>query len=253
MSSTHGQDDHNDGRLSIHNLSVAYLHSPPILHSVSLDIAAGERVGLIGPNGSGKTTLFLTICGILKPSAGDVCWSGRSIKPGSFYPDIGMVFQHAADQLFCPSVRDDVAFGPLNMGLPGDEVQRRVDAALAATGAMHLLQRAPHHLSGGEKRMVAIAGVLAMHPRLMIYDEPAVGLDARARRRLIQTMQTATETLLISSHDLELIREVCQRVVILDQGNIAADGPTDTILGDAALMEAHGLERPASLRLERIE
>ena len=158
-----------------------------------------------------------------------------------------MVFQNPDDQLFCPSVWDDVAFGPRNLGLAKEEVEARVTDALSFTGGLELAGRPPHHLSGGEKRMVSIAGVLAMHPQLLIYDEPTSNLDIRSRRRLIHFLQASQETMLIASHDLEFILEVCDRVVLMDEGRFVVNGEPREVLGDAELMEAHGLERPHSL------
>lgn len=233
--------------LAITNLRFLYPEGEEVLRGIDLTIAPGERVGLIGPNGAGKTTLFLSICGVLKPAAGSVQLFGEAVQPGSFHPDVGLVFQYPDDQIFSPSVRDDVAFGPLNMGLAREEVERRVDETLAGMGIADLAERPPHHLSGGQKRMVAIAGIQVMHPRIIIYDEPSANLDIRARRRLINHLQAGTGTTLVSSHDLELVVEVCERVFVLDEGRIVAEGPTKEIMADSALMEAHGLERPHSL------
>lgn len=234
--------------LAVAALSFAYPGHGPVLQAVSLTVQAGERVGIVGPNGAGKTTFFLLLCGMLSPATGTIMLSGTPVKPGTFRPEIGMVFQHPDDQLFCASVWEDVAFGPQNLGLSPDEVSSRVAAALALTGMQDLARRPPHHLSGGEKRMVAIAGVLAMQPRLVIYDEPSVYLDMRARRRLIQFLQSTPETFLLAAHDLDFILEVCQRVVVFDAGQIVADGPAHVILADAALLAAHGLECPARLQ-----
>ncbi|MEB3213111.1 MAG: ABC transporter ATP-binding protein [Leptolyngbyaceae bacterium] len=233
--------------IAIHNLTFAYSDSAKILDQVNLSIATGERVGVIGPNGAGKTTLFMTLCGVFKPSEGTVTVFGEPIVPGQFRPDIGLVFQNPDDQLFASSVRDDVAFGPENMGLSQEEIDVRVREALDLTGMSHHVDRPPHHLSGGEKRMVAIAGVIAMLPRLVIYDEPSANLDMRSRRRLIQFLQTSHETMLISSHDLEFILEVCDRVILLDGGAIVADGHPREVMSNADLMLAHGLEKPHSL------
>lgn len=234
--------------LAVAALSFAYPGSAPVLQAVSLTVQAGERVGIVGPNGAGKTTFFMLLCGILSPATGTIMLSGAPVKPGAFRPEIGMVFQHPDDQLFCASVWEDVAFGPQNLGLAPAEVSSRVAAALALTGMQELARRPPHRLSGGEKRMVAIAGVLAMQPHLVIYDEPGVYLDMRARRRLIQFLQAAPETFLLAAHDLDLIIEVCERVVVFDAGQIVADGPAHTILADASLLAAHGLECPARLQ-----
>ena len=231
----------------VSRLSFSYPDKPDVLREVSLKVLSGERVGLVGPNGAGKTTLFLSICGVLKPDTGEVTLFGKPVVHGDFRPDIGMVFQNPDDQLFCPSVRDDVAFGPQNLRLPREEVQARVEEALSTMGALDLVDRPPHHLSGGEKRMVSIAGVLAMRPRLVIYDEPSSSLDIRSRRRLIRFLQASGETILIASHDLELILEVCDRVVLLDEGHVVANGYPRSMMGNVELMEAHGLERPHSL------
>ncbi|MBN1201623.1 MAG: ABC transporter ATP-binding protein [Anaerolineae bacterium] len=233
--------------LAVSGVSFAYPDRPTVLEHVSFDVMPGDRVGLIGPNGAGKTSLFLVICGVARPDTGTITMCGQPVRYGDFHPEIGLVFQNPDDQLFSPSVRDDVAFGPLNMGLPEIDVERRVQEALSITGALALADRPPHHLSGGEKRMVSIAGVLAMRPRLILYDEPDASLDIRSRRRLIRFLQASEQTFLIASHDLELILEVCDRVILLDERRIIADGAPAEILGNTGLMEAHGLEKPHSL------
>lgn len=233
--------------LTVSGLYFSYPDTQDVLMDVSLTIMPGEKVGLIGPNGSGKTTLFLNICGILKPSAGEIAVLGRKVTNGDFLSEVGFVFQNPDDQLFCPSVHDDVAFGPQNMRLPKEEVEARVNEALAVVGAGKLANRAPHHLSGGEKRMVSIASVLAMRPRLLIYDEPSANLDIRSRRRLISLLQASTDTTFIASHDLELILEICPRVVLMDEGHVVVDGDARQIMLNDKLMEAHGQERPHSL------
>jgi cobalt/nickel transport system ATP-binding protein len=232
----------------VHNLCYGYPDQPAVLHDVSLAVQPGERVGLVGPNGSGKTTLFLVACGILAPAAGRVALFGQPVVPGQFSPQIGMVFQHPDEQLFCAAVHEDVAFGVVNLGLPADEVAARVEHALQQTGTAHLAARPPHRLSGGEKRMVAIAGVIAMQPRLILYDEPDAYLDRRARRRLVQFLQHHPAASVIATHDLEMVAEVCQRVLLLDAGQLVADGPPGEVLCDAALLERHGLEVPAIYR-----
>jgi cobalt/nickel transport system ATP-binding protein len=228
-------------------LSFHYDPARLVLDSIDLSIQAGEKVGLIGPNGAGKTTFFMLSCGVLKPTGGALALYGQPVRAGQFRPEIGMVFQNADDQLFSPTVWDDVAFGPLNLGLPQEEVDQRVRAVLDYTGTSELAGRAPHHLSGGEKRMVSIAGVLAMRPQFVLYDEPTASLDIRARRRLIAFLQAAEETVLLSSHDLEFVLEVCARVILLDDGQVVAAGDPRELMADSALMEAHGLERPHSL------
>ncbi len=216
--------------LRVDKLSFAYPHQPPLLDNLSFTIQPGERVGFVGLNGSGKTTLFLLLCGILTPTAGTITLFGKRVTPGAFRPEIGMVFQNPDDQLFAPTVRDDIAFGPTNMGLAPDEIATRVAEGLALTGTESLATRAPHHLSGGEKRMVAIAGVLAMRPRLVIYDEPDANLDRAALHRLIAFLQASQETIVLSSHNLACVQAVCTRVILLHRGNLAADGLPQTVL-----------------------
>lgn len=234
--------------LAVSGLSFWYSGRLPVLKDLNLKVWPGERVGVIGPNGTGKTTFFLLVCGVLKPAAGEIRLFGKPVVPGEFRPEAGMVFQNPDDQLFCPTVRDDVAFGPRNLALSKEEVDARVRDALTVTGIIELGDHPPHHLSGGQKRLAAIAGVLAMHPRLVIYDEPTSNLDSRYRRRLINFLRTSPqEAVLVASHDLEFILEVCSRVLLMDGGHIVAGGDPKEILGNAALMEAHGLERPHSL------
>ncbi len=237
--------------ITTHQLCFSYPDKADVLQDVTLRIHTGDRVGLIGSNGAGKTSLFLSICGILKPVSGQISLFDSPVIPGEFHPEIGLVFQNPNDQLFSASVWDDVAFGPQNMGLSGSELGDRVRTALDLTGVRELETRPSHHLSGGQKRMVAIATVLAMRPQVILYDEPSANLDLRARRRLIRFLQASQETILISSHDLELILEVCDRVILMDEGRIITTGTPDTVMADASLMEAHGLEKPHSLLLHR--
>ena len=233
--------------LTISGLSFSYQEKIPALKNIDLEVRTGEKIGVIGPNGAGKTTLFLMICGLLKPEAGRIVLLDEPVESGRFNPSAAMVFQKSDDQLFCPSVWDDVAFGPENMGLEPEEIKERTTRALAAVGGLELAQRPVHHLSEGEKRMVSIAGVLAMHPRLIIYDEPSASLDIRSRRRLISILKLSVQTSIIASHDLELILEVCTRVIIMDRGMIMADGDAAEIMGNEQLMLAHGQEKPHSL------
>ena len=239
--------------ISINSLCFKYGQEHSALTDINLQILAGERIGLIGANGAGKTTLFLAICGILKSSYGTVKLFNKQVNPGEFYPEIGLVFQNPDDQLFCPTVKDDIAFGPENMGLSPQEIAERLDMALSLTGVSHLKDRIPHHLSGGEKRMVAIAAVLAMQPQIILYDEPSANLDLRARRRLIRFLQASSETIILSSHDLELVLEVCDRVILLNQGRIMADGIPQEIMRDRILMESNNLEVPHSLTHQHYE
>ncbi|RZM81875.1 energy-coupling factor ABC transporter ATP-binding protein [Leptolyngbya iicbica] len=233
--------------IALQDLAFSYPDNPDILCGLTVDIREGERVGLIGHNGCGKTTLFMLLCGLLAPQSGTIHLFDRPVEPNQFRPELGFLFQDPEDQLFSPSVRDDIAFGPLNLGLSEAEVHERVEAALELTGIQFLANRPPHHLSGGEKQMVAIAGLMAMCPRVLLYDEPTASLDMRTRRRLIQFLQRSDETLLLASHDLEFLLEVCDRVLLIDEGRLIADGNPVDIMGDQALMEKHGLEKPHSL------
>ncbi|MGM0689740.1 MAG: energy-coupling factor ABC transporter ATP-binding protein [Bacillota bacterium] len=234
--------------LKISNLSFAYPGQDPVIENINFAIKSGEKVGLVGPNGAGKTTLFLLITGIIKSSSGQILILEQPIKPGVFHPDVGMIFQHTADQLISPSVREDIAFGPQNMGLNKDKIQERIVETAELTGITTLLDRPPHHLSAGEQRLVALAGILAMRPRLLIMDEPTSDLDIRYRRRLIQLLGNMSDkTMLVASHDLEFIIETCGRVLLLEGGRIQADGDPGEVLSNEKLMENHGLEVPHSL------
>lgn len=238
--------------IKVDGLTYAYADGPRALAGVSFQVGEGESVGLVGPNGAGKTTLFLCLSGVLAGPAGTVSVSGldpadksqRKLLPAR----VGIVFQDADDQIFNATVFDDVAFGPLNLDLPAAEVKQRVAEALGRVGLEGFETRVPFHLSGGEKRRVALAGVLAMRPAVLLLDEPSANLDPRGRRELIGLVRELPGTKIIAAHDLELIRETCGRILVLDGGRVMADGPTDQLLGDAALMEKHGLEVPHSLR-----
>jgi cobalt/nickel transport system ATP-binding protein len=219
---------------------------------VTFAVSAGERVALVGPNGAGKTTLFLCLSGVLRVQPACVAVTGLDpADPGErrrLPARVGIIFQNSDDQLFQATVLDDVAFGPLNLGLAPDEVRGRVREALAQVGLIGFEKRVPFHLSGGEKRRVALAGVLAMRPEVLLLDEPSMYLDPRGRRELVALLDKLPGTRLIASHDLEFILRTCGRVLLLDGGRLVADGPTAHILTNADLMEAHGLEVPYSLR-----
>jgi cobalt/nickel transport system ATP-binding protein len=238
--------------VDVRELTYAYPQGPVALDRVSFSVAAGEGVGLVGPNGAGKTSLFLCLAGVIAPQAGTVRLSGLDARDPAqrrrLPLHVGIVFQNPEDQLFSTTVLDDVAFGPLNLGLPPDEVRRRVAEALGRVGMTGAEGRVPFHLSGGEKRRVALAGVLAMRPEVLLLDEPSMFLDPRGRRELIGLMSALGGTRVVASHDLELILQTCGRVLVLDRGRLVADGAPPELLADAALMEAHGLEVPYSLR-----
>jgi cobalt/nickel transport system ATP-binding protein len=225
--------------IELRALAYAYADRPAALQGLSLRIAAGERVAVVGANGAGKSTLLLHLNGLLLARSGAVLIEGVEVGRHTLADvrqRVGMVFQDADDQLFMPKVQDDVGFGPRNQGLPAAEVAQRVGAALEQVGATHLAQRAPWQLSGGEKRSVAMAGVLAMQPRILVLDEPTAGLDPAGRRGLIALLHGLTQTCVLASHDLDLVSEACSRVIVLQAGELQADGPPAAVLADAALL-----------------
>jgi cobalt/nickel transport system ATP-binding protein len=242
----------SDFAIQVRALTFAYPDGASALDDVSFEIAAGESVGLVGPNGAGKTSLFLCLSGVLKPRSSLLRVGGLDLRDPAqrrrLPMQVGIVFQNSDDQLFNATVFDDVAFGPLNLGLPADEVRKRVAEALERVGLTDMEERVPFHLSGGEKRRVALAGVLAMRPDILLLDEPSMYLDPRGRRELIHLLHALGGTRMIASHDLELILQTCGRVLLLDRGRLMADGSARDVLANAALMEAHGLEVPYSLR-----
>ena len=237
--------------LEMKNLGFCYPDGTEALHGISCRIETGEAVGLIGGNGAGKSTFLQHLNGCLMPSEGTVLFGGTPISRETLEEvrrAVGVVFQDVDDQLFMSTVFDDVAFGPLNQGLAPDAVTALVHQALDRVGMRHLCDRPPYKLSGGEKRAVAIATILAVSPDIIVLDEPSSNLDPRGRRRLINLLRGFEQTRIIATHDLELVVEVCQRVIVLDEGCIVAEGPVVEILDDENLMLAHGLERPHILR-----
>ena len=232
--------------IEVQHLSFSYPDGHAALRDVSLRIAPGEKVALVGPNGAGKSTLILHLNGILT-GQGRIKVCGLDVDEktvGRIRAAVGLVFQNPDDQLFSPTVFDDVAFGPLYQGLEPVEVRQRVEAALAAVRMMDYIRRVSHHLSSGEKKRIAIATVLSMEPEVLVLDEPTAGLDPRARRAFINLLRDLPLTMLVSSHDLAMVRELFPRMVIMDEGRIVADGVTKELLENAQLLEAHGLERP---------
>jgi cobalt/nickel transport system ATP-binding protein len=230
--------------IEIEHLSFAYPDGHVALRDVSLIIQPGEKTALVGPNGAGKSTLLLHLNGILN-GQGKIRVCGLEVNSENLKrirSKVGMVFQSPEDQLFSPTVYDDVAFGPLYQGLPLEEVRARVEEALSAVCMSQYVDRVSHHLSLGEKKRIAIATVLSMKPEVLVLDEPTAGLDPRARRSLIQLLRELPLTMLVSTHDLWMVRELFPRMVIMDEGRIVADGATQELMRDAALLQAHGLE-----------
>jgi cobalt/nickel transport system ATP-binding protein len=233
--------------LDVHGLAFAYPDGHQALFGVDLHVHRGERVALLGPNGAGKTTLVLHLNGILTAGAGSVAVSGLAVTRENI-PEIrrrvGIVFQDPDDQLFMGTVRQDVAFGPANLGLRGAELDGRVDHALAQVGMGEYADRPPHHLSFGQRRRVAVATVLAMEPEILVLDEPSSNLDPASRRELADILRSLDVTVLMVTHDLPYALELCPRAVVLSDGAVVADGSTYDVLTDDALMRAHRLELP---------
>ncbi|WP_199514752.1 energy-coupling factor ABC transporter ATP-binding protein [Nucisporomicrobium flavum] len=236
--------------LQVSGLTYAYPDGSVALRGVDLTVAEGERVALLGPNGAGKTTLVLHLNGVLHGGAGTVEVGGLRVEArdrarlAEIRRRVGIVFQDPDDQLFMPTVAEDVAFGPANLGLRGAELSERVDEALAAVGMAEHRDQVPHHLSFGQRRRVAVATVLAMRPQLLVLDEPSSNLDPASRRELAEILQRLPVTVLMVTHDLPYAMQLCSRSVILDGGRIAADGPTADLLADEELLAAHRLELP---------
>ena len=235
-------------------LTFGYAPGADVLAGLDLTVGHGERVAVLGPNGAGKTTLMLHLNGLLR-GGGELEVAGLAVEPDTLpalRARVGLVFQDPDDQLFMTTVAEDVAFGPRNLGYDEREVIDRTTAALRAVRMDHAAERAPHQLSMGERRRVAIAGVLAMDPRLLVLDEPSANLDPRARRELLDLLADLDRTLLVVTHDLPFAAELCVRAVILSRGRIAADGPCAAVLADNALLERHDLELPAGFDPARV-
>jgi cobalt/nickel transport system ATP-binding protein len=235
-------------------LRFAYPNGVLGLDGVDLHVAHGERVAVLGPNGAGKTTLMLHLNALLT-GEGELEVAGLRVGHDDIHDlraRVGLVFQDPDDQLFMPTVREDVGFGPLNLGLSREETRERIAEALAAVRMEALGDRAPHQLSLGQRRRVAIAAVLAMHPSLLVLDEPSANLDPRTRRELIELLDRVERTMLVVTHDLPLAARLCERAVVLSAGRIVADGPCADILTDIDLLAAHDLELPEGFDLSRL-
>lgn len=233
--------------VEIRGLSFSYPDGKAALNGVDLTIPPGEKVALVGPNGAGKSTLLLHLNGLLR-GRGEVRVAGFPVADATLArvrSVVGLVFEDPDDQLFSPTVFDDVAFGPIYQGLPEPVVRARVDTALRAVGMEDRVHRVSHHLSAGEKKRVAIATVLAMEPEILVLDEPTSGLDPRARRGLINLLRDLPLTMLVATHDMRMVAELFPRTVVMDGGAVVADGPTPEILAQPELLQAHGLEAPA--------
>jgi cobalt/nickel transport system ATP-binding protein len=235
----------------VKDIHYVYPDGHKAINGISFRIHHGESVGIIGANGAGKSTLLMLLMGVLLPSQGEVR-VGDILVTKETLPFIrqrmGMVFQNPDDQLFMTTVYDDVAFGPRNYKLAENEVEKRVQKALEMVGILHLKDRAPFKLSGGEKRAAAIASVLSMQPDILLMDEPSSALDPKSRRRLINLLKKFEHTKIITSHDLDMVYDLCERTIVIKNGEIAADGPTPEILRNAGLLDACGLEMPLALQ-----
>jgi cobalt/nickel transport system ATP-binding protein len=232
--------------LQVDDLHFSYHDGHAALRGVSFEMCAGDKVALVGPNGAGKSTLMLHLNGILN-GRGKVTVGGKHLTRDNLpaiRAMVGLVFQNPDDQLFSPTVFEDVAFGPLHMGLPMGEVEARVKSALEAVRMAGFRDRLSHHLSVGEKKRIAIATVLSMNPQILVLDEPSAGLDPRARRALIHLLHDLPITMLVSTHDMKLVQELFPRTIVMDEGQIVADGGTKDILENEDLLTAHGLEKP---------
>lgn len=235
--------------LTLENVSFSYPRGNSIINSMSFTLSPKESLGLVGCNGAGKSTLLSLICGINLPTSGEIRINGTLIEKKSLpliRKEIGMVFQNPDEQLFMPNILEDVAFGPKNYGCTEEEAKEKGKIALEKMGILHLADRPPYRLSGGEKRCAAIATVLAMEPSLILFDEPSAFLDPRATKnlqRIIGELPTAT---MIASHDLDMLSALCQRVIIMKDGNILAEGDPKELFQKEALLQEAGLELPIS-------
>lgn len=233
------------------DVSFRYPDGTGALKGVSFRVTHGESVGIVGANGAGKSTLLLHMNGSILPSSGSVTIGDLMLDRSTrqeIRKKVGIIFQNADDQLFMPTVQEDVAFGPLNLGMTPELAQERVTEALNAVNSLALRDKPPHHLSGGQKSAVAIASVLAMDPDILVMDEPAANLDPRSRRTLIDLLKGFVHTKIIASHDLDMILDICSRCIVIRNGSVVADGQSEDILSDKALMEENNLELPLSLQ-----
>ena len=238
--------------LEAKNITFSYDDGTEALNNVNLKVDKGDIVALLGKNGAGKSTLFLHFNGILRPDKGEIIIDGEKLKYDKkslikFRQKVGLVFQNPDDQIFAPSVEEDVAFGPLNLKLPMEEVQKRVHEALERVGMADFEKKAPHHLSGGQKKRVAIAGILAMKPEIMVFDEPTAGLDPKGASKIINLLKELNEqgiTIIISTHDVDLVPQYANRVYVLHEGEIIGDGTARDIFSNKELIDKANLDLP---------
>lgn len=236
--------------LEFQHVSFSYEQAQPVLRDVSFKIEKGERVGLIGANGAGKSTLMKLLLGLLPCKEGEITVNGLAVRKENLTRvrrTLGYVLQDSDNQMFMPTVYEDMMFAPLNYGVSREDAERRVDAVLTRLGLTELKHRYNHKISGGEKRMAAIATILAMEPEILLMDEPSTALDPCNRRRVINTVCSLPQTMVIASHDLDMVLDTCSRVILLSGGEIAADGPADAILRDRELLEMNRMELPLCL------
>lgn len=241
-----------EGEIEVKNLTVKYETSDKTcaLENITFSVNSREKVALIGANGAGKSTLLLTLAGILSPMSGEINIGGvKSDKKtiGNLRKKIGMVFQNPDDQIFMPTVYEDIAFGPRNYGESEDVIEKSADEILQNLGIAHLKNRLTHKLSGGEKRLTALAGILVMNPSVILMDEPSSFLDPRARRKLIGILSELPKTMIIATHDLDMALDICERAILLKNGHICADMPAKEVLSNEKMLEECGLELPISL------
>lgn len=233
--------------VTVAGLVYRYPGGDRVLDDVDLSLQTGDRLAVLGANGAGKSTLLLHLNGLLLPEAGTVTIGDTVVTRETLREvrrKVGFVFQHPDDQLFLPTLLEDVAFGPLNDGASADDAAQASRAILAAFGLEHARGRAAHHLSGGEKRLASLATVLVMEPEILVLDEPTAGLDARSRRRVVDFLAGRSETLVVATHDLEVAAALCRQAVVLANGRVAAAGPIQSVLGDPELLRTHGLVDP---------
>ncbi len=238
-------------KVILNNVYFTYPDGKNALNGINIEIHHGESVAIIGANGAGKSTLLLSLVGILFPQKGEIRIGEMPVTKKTLNlirQKIGFTFQNSDEQLFNSTVYEDVAFGPRNYKLPEDEVKKRVDKALEIVGASHLKDRPPYKLSGGEKRSVSIASVLSMEPDILLLDEPSSSLDPKSRRKLINLLNQFKHTKIITSHDLDMVLDVCERTIVIGNGQVVADGNTMEILNDGKLLEKWGLEKPFVLQ-----